>query len=51
MITSYLGINPIFPIKKEFNDAVNKLTNEYEECDINNSTKVDKNIDDLCKKR
>ncbi|KAG4087589.1 hypothetical protein H8356DRAFT_960323 [Neocallimastix lanati (nom. inval.)] len=47
MITSYLGINPIFPIKKEFNDAVNKLTNEYEECDINNSTKVDKNIDDL----
>jgi len=46
---SYLGINPIFPIKKECNDALKKY-NEYEDCYINLASDLTTiNIQDFCK--
>eukprot|EP00833_Pecoramyces_ruminatium_P000046 jgi/Orpsp1_1/1174078/evm.model.c7180000048839.1 len=49
---SYLGINPIFPVKRECNDAMEKFNKEYEECDIQymNVNQKANEIDDICSK-
>jgi len=43
---SYLGTNPFFPIKKECNDAIEKLNIEYKECQLEVD---DKTADEICK--
>jgi len=49
---SYLGNNPIFPIKKECNDAIAKLKKENEECEaevLSNDDLSSDNVDDYKK--
>jgi len=51
---SYLGTNPILPIKKECNDALEKLKNENSECEADNDEDYKKFCDafnsDKCQK-
>jgi len=46
---SYLGTNPIFPIKKECNDALEKYLNPTEECFINNIDETNFDFEATCK--
>lgn len=45
---SYLGTNPIFPIKKECSDAIEKLTNENKECTVNPENKNEDELKSFC---